>query len=92
MRGASCWTDHNLVRAKLRIDLPRVATREKTSIPLLIHKFTAPDVKDVYRNELERVLEEHPFDEDLSIEENWKVLRSSIVSAAEKTIGCGRKR
>ena len=92
MRGASCWTDHNLVRAKLRIDLPRVVAREKTAIPLSIHKFTAPAARDEYRNELERVLEEYPFDEDLSIEESWQVLKSSTVSAAEKTIGRGRKK
>ena len=24
MRGATCWTDHKLVRAKLRTDLPKM--------------------------------------------------------------------
>ena len=32
MRGASCWTDHKLVKAKLQVNLPRVFRGEKRSL------------------------------------------------------------
>ena len=37
MRGANCWMDHKLVRAKMRIDLPKVHTKEKRSMPFSVH-------------------------------------------------------
>ena len=37
MRGANCWTDHKLVRAKLKVTVPHSAKRkEKISLPFAI--------------------------------------------------------
>ena len=35
MRGANCWTDHKLVRAKLKVTVPRSAKRKRRFLCLL---------------------------------------------------------
>ena len=57
MRGANCWTDHKLVRAKLRVGLPQVrGRREKRLLPFSVHKLTASVERDEYREHLMSVL------------------------------------
>ena len=69
MRGANCWTDHNLVRAKLRLKLPCVqGRREKKVLPFSVHKFVVPTARDEYRSQLESTLEDHPYRPDQSPE------------------------
>lgn len=93
MRGANCWTDHNLVRAKLRLEFPRVQGRGKKKVsPFSVHKFLAPANRDKYRGLLESTLEEHPHRPDLSPEENWETLKSCIVSVAEEAVGRGKRK
>ena len=51
MRGANCWTDHKLVRAKLKVNVPHSAKRkEKISLPFAIHKLETPAKRDEYLN------------------------------------------
>ena len=71
MRGANCWTDHKLVRAKLRIAQPHVRGRGgKRILPFSVHKPSAPAMRDEYRSPLEMVLQEKPHTPDLSSEES----------------------
>ena len=39
-RGANCWTDHKLVRAKLRVDLPCIYSRGEKILPFSVHKLS----------------------------------------------------
>ena len=43
MRGATCWTDHKMVRAKLRVRLPRTSgSRDKKSFSFAVHAGRKP--------------------------------------------------
>ena len=61
VRGGNCWTDHKLVRAKLKVTVPHSAKRkEKISLPLAIHELKTPAKWDEYRQVLEQhLLEQH---------------------------------
>ena len=66
MWGANCWTDHKLVRAKLRIAVPPSCSRKaKRMLPFFVHKFSASAMRDDYRSHLEKVLQEKPHSLDL---------------------------
>ena len=58
--------------------------------PSLYMNFLAS--REEYRCHLEQKLQEHPHCPDLLAEDNWEMLKSCIVSAAEKTIGRGEKK
>ena len=93
MRGANCWTDHKLVRAKLKVTVPRSAKRkEKISLHVSIHKLKIPAKRDEYREVLEQHLLARPLRAGDSTECNWDALKSCIVSAAEKIVGRGKRK
>jgi len=49
MGGASCWTDHNLVRAKLNIDLPRArSSLEERVVPFSVPFLSSSAVQEDY--------------------------------------------
>ena len=49
MRGANCWTDHKLVRAKLSFGLPSVHKGEKKLLPFSVHRFSSAACRDEYK-------------------------------------------
>ena len=93
MRGANCWTDHKLVRAKLKVTVPHSAKREeKISLPFAIHKLKTPAKRDEYCEVLEQHLLARPLRAGDSTECNWDALKSCIVSAAEEVVGRGKRK
>ena len=56
IRGAKCWTDHCLGRARLRVMLPRTAVTSKHpyALPFAVHKFAKPELCDSYVRSLEQ--------------------------------------
>ena len=54
MRGANCWTDHKLVRAKVMIGQPKMHSREKRLLPFSVHLLSSSAARDEYRIQLER--------------------------------------
>ena len=92
MRGATCWTDHNLVRAKVKISMPKLHQGEKRMLPLAVDKLNAAAVRDGYRCCLDNLLLDYPFRPKLTLELYWEVIKSCIVSAAEESIGRGKRK
>lgn len=93
MRGANCWTDHGLVRAKLNIVVPRVrGSREISCIPFAVHELTISAKRDEYREVLEQHLRDRPHKDDDTCKQNWDILKDCIVAAAEETVGRGRRK
>ena len=55
MRGASCWSDHHMVRVKVRMELPRKQTRT-TTLPI----DAQAELKEVYQQKLDEYLSAKP--------------------------------
>ena len=85
MRGANCWTDHKLVRAKLQVQAPRKAGGGERSLPFAVHELECREKQKEYRERLERLLKELPEPSEGSLEEKWCFVKSCIVSAAEES-------
>ena len=57
MRGANCWTDHRLVRAKINIVISRFRSGGVTScIPFAVHELAMSEKRDEYCKVLEQYL------------------------------------
>ena len=93
MRGANCWTDHKMVRAKLRVQLPHTnGSRGKKSVPFAVHELCSKAKRDEYADCLEGKLKTNGHSLEKSLEHNWTIVKSSIVAAAEETVGRGRRK
>ena len=62
MRGASCWTDHKLVRARFSFQLyGEGMRREKKALPFSVYKLESAAVRDKFRCCLENHLLDQRF-------------------------------
>ena len=92
MRGASCWTDHNMIRARVRITLPRSPRPTiKSNVPLAVHLLNDDDRKQAYQHQLDQCLLDHPHDDSSSVGKNWTVLKDCIMTTAEECVGRARR-
>jgi len=89
MRGATCWTDHYMVRCRVRVSLSCSTSKQKRPLPFAIHKFSRPDFVNQYVTSLEERLCDGRFSFVTCAEDNWKELQSCIVASAEDSIGRG---
>ena len=91
MRGASCWSDHHMVRVKVRVGLPR-QQKQRTTLPFAVHTLHCKEQRKAYQQALEEQLRDHPIRPDKSTEHNWNTLKNCILTAAEAIVGRGRKK
>ena len=91
MRGASCWSDHHMVRVKVRVDLPR-QQKKRTTLPFAVHTLHYKEQREAYQQALEEQLHNQPNRPDKSAEHNWNTLKNCTVTAAETIVGQGRKK
>ena len=89
MRGANCWTDHYLVRARLRVMLPWTAVAAKHPLPFAMHKFAKPELSDSYVQSLEQRLSGWSLPPGSTVKEYWNHLQSCVTSSAEESIKRG---
>ena len=92
MRGANCWTDHQLVRVKLGLMFSHARAGNAQRRSFSVYKLALYINRDAYVKCLQDVLHVHPYSADLCNEDNWQVLQHCIVQAAEESIDCGKSR
>ena len=91
MRGANCWTDHVVIRAKLTVRTPPFTSQKgKSCMPFAVHELSTSARRDEYREQLELQLQDRPHNDNDTSEQNWEALKHCIVTAAEETVGRGK--
>lgn len=87
MRGAECWTDHRMVRSKLRMIIqpcrPRTAATQKLNCAALNSPTTQNNLRRLLAENLDNIPEEST---------DWPALCHAIHSAASEALGRARKR
>ena len=90
MRGSTFWTDHKLVRVKLRLALIGSHGRlDRRAPPIAVWKLTDASIREDYCRELSDRLE---GDDACGAEGGWEQLRDCVVASAVKVVGCGHRR
>ena len=94
MRGANCWSDHHMVRTKVTIHFPRVEKLPTNAIPIAVHALQGAVCREAYQQKVVKCLtnQPHTCSSDKSAEDNWSTLRGCVISAAEATVGRGRRK
>ena len=96
MRGAECHTDHNLIRAKLKLTIRPLLSRKPPSKKLNIPALKDTSTRNNYRHGIARKLAEIPNIDPNNIENEldseWTKLKTIIQENAEETLGFSTRR
>ena len=72
-RSACCWSDHYMVKGRIRLQLPSRRKRKcETHLPLAVHSLSSRDVREEFQQSMDQCLLQHPHTVDGYPEENWK--------------------
>ncbi|XP_076049547.1 uncharacterized protein LOC143030278 [Oratosquilla oratoria] len=89
MRGADCWTDHRLVRCKIRLEIRPQQRRAPPTKKLNIASLGDPEVCAQFRCNVAESLMQH--DQGLDLGTKWTRLHSDLYKCAVDTLGFKRK-
>ena len=93
MRGANCWTDHQMVRAKVYVYFVHSGrNKKKKQVPFVVQTLCNEDKADTYHECLSKRLKETPHNPGMPAEWNWKELKSCIVQTAGSKVGRVRQK
>ena len=93
LRGADCWTDHRLIRSKLKLRICRRKRPHGTKPPqrIDVDKLKVPSNSTHYNSVLaEKLQTVNALDGDL--EKNWADIRDKIMEAAVETVGLRKRK
>ena len=91
MRGAECWTDHFMVRAKLVLDFKPVRSSTSSWKPFAVHLLRDRETLLEFEREME-VSCAHPAEDASDIEGEWRSLKADITSVSSTVLGYGRRK
>ena len=92
MRGANCWSDHCMIRARLRLCLPHRKRKGADWLPIAAHTLQHKEIREAYQEKVTEYLVSRPHNPNDSIEHNWEVFKECIVAAGEETARRGRSK
>ena len=87
MRGAECWTDHRLVRAKMELKIRPKAqhTTTRRAKKLEVSKFSLlPETKSIFQNALSSI--------ELDGTNLWEDFKVTVLTAAQDTLGFRKRK
>ena len=90
MRGADCWTDHNLIRSKISMQLRPQQRRQAPVKRLNINALKEPTVTEKLRETIAKELSETPGSN--SIDTDCQQFLSTVMKSATDVLGYTKRR
>ena len=89
MRGANCWTDHQMLRSKLAFRIRQKYNRQGTSKPtkLNIAKLSTTSHRERFEQEMDSALAQWEEKENSTPDEEWTALQQVVYNTAKTYFG-----
>ena len=89
MRGANCWTDHQMLRSKVAFRIRQKHNRQGTSKPtnLNIAKLSTTSHRESFEQEMDSALAQWEEKENSTPDEEWEALQQVVYNTAKTYLG-----
>ena len=89
MRGANCWTDHQMLRSKVAFRIRQKHNRQGTSKPtkLNIAKLSTTSHRESFGQEMDSALAQWEEKENSTPDEEWEALQQVVYNTAKTYLG-----
>ena len=89
MRGANCWTDHQMLRSKVASRIRQKHSRQGTSKPtkLITAKLCTTSHRESFEQEMDSALAQWEEKENSTPDEEWEALQQVVYNTAKKYLG-----
>ena len=86
-QGTECWSDHRLVRSRIKIKIPKIPRKAKTKIPKKINcsSLQKPSLAQPFSEKLDVQVMKCNITDD--IETSWKSLKDTIYTTSVDLLG-----
>ena len=89
MRGANCWTDHQMLRSKLAFRIRQKHSRQGTSKPTKLNtaKLSTTSHRESFEQEMDSALAQWEEKENSTPDEEWAALQQVVYNTAKTYLG-----
>ena len=91
LRSADCWTDHKLLRARLRLKTPTKPAKSKTRRRYDVAALRDENVREEYNKCVRESIVREWKTEENGIRK-WEIMRDGMMTAAERVLGWESRR
>ena len=94
MRGADCWTDHRLVRARVSLTTQRPHRKSAPKPPRRLDtaRLKDPVTQQLLAVNIKTALERAPIEEGIEIDRIWGATRDAVYKASFDSVGTTKRR
>ena len=89
VRGANCWTDHQMLRSKVAFRIRQKYNRQRTNKPtkLNIAKLSTTSHRECFEQEMDSALAQWEEKENSTPDEKWTALQQVVYNTANTYLG-----
>ena len=89
MRGANCWTDHQMLRSKVAFALRKKHSKQGPSKPKKLNtvKLRLAKEREWFKKEMDSAITNLDYSNCPTPEESWKALQQTVYSTAKTCLG-----
>ncbi|KAK3514603.1 hypothetical protein QTP70_021515 [Hemibagrus guttatus] len=94
MRGANCWTDHQMLRSKVAFCLREKYSKQGSKKPskLNIAKLNAIDHRESLARDMNDVIDKLDVEEGSSVDQEWTALQQVVFNTTKTSLGKPNRR
>ena len=91
-RGTECWSDHRLLRSKVRVSISRTARKSKAKLPrnLNCERLKNPDEVVKFNEMMEKEMDKCTITDD--VDASWKTLKDALYEKSTEFLGFPKRK